>query len=106
VDPVGLVHDYALITMTGKKYCRSLCDVVSCTVYLQGRKLAREEQERAIHHAMQAYTAELLKSDAERKPLKTLCREVAEKWRENGKPVVESRHSPETLGWWQNPLSV
>jgi hypothetical protein len=31
VDPIGLIQDYASIIVIGTKYCRSLCDVVSCS---------------------------------------------------------------------------
>ncbi|KAG0703207.1 hypothetical protein DFH29DRAFT_874609 [Suillus ampliporus] len=61
------------------------------------KKLAREEQERAIAHAIQAYRIKLVKPDAEWKPLKTLCREVAEEWRENGKPVVQKAAEEEAV---------
>jgi hypothetical protein len=54
------------------------------------KRLASHEREKAIAHAMEAYKAELQKPEKERKPLKTICCEAAEEWREKGISVTVS----------------
>ncbi|KAG2361619.1 hypothetical protein BDR07DRAFT_1286767 [Suillus spraguei] len=54
------------------------------------KHLASQERERAIAHAMEVYTAQLQKPKMEQKPLKTICSEVAEEWKEKGQCVTVS----------------
>jgi hypothetical protein len=57
---------------------------------LMKKQLTSREQEKAIAHAMEAYKAKLQKPEMEQKPLKTICQEAVEEWREKGISVTVS----------------